>query len=56
MGQEIISLVNTEAIERNRYYFSILIDIVALLAAHQLAFREKLTHIKAKTKKEMDNF
>ena len=27
MGKEIISLINTEAIERNRYYFSTLIDI-----------------------------
>ena len=27
MGKEITSLVNTEVIERNRYYFSILIDI-----------------------------
>ena len=52
MGKEITSLVNTEAIERNCYYFSNLSDIVAFLAIYQLAFEEKLTHLKAKTKEE----
>ena len=42
MGEEITLLVNTEVTERNRYYFSILIDIVAVLATHQLAFRGKI--------------
>ena len=42
MGNKITPLVNTEAIERNRYYFFILIDIVAFLATYQLAFREKI--------------
>ena len=41
MGKKITSLVNTEAIEKNRYYFSTLMDIVAFLATHQLALRGK---------------
>ena len=39
MGKNISSIVNTEAIDRNRCYFSNLIDIVAFLATHQLPFR-----------------
>ena len=39
MGKEITSLVNTQAIERNRYYFSTSIDIVAFLSTHQLVFK-----------------
>ena len=47
MGKKITSLliVNTEAVERNRCYFSTLIDLglVAFLVAHQpLAFRGKI--------------
>ena len=42
MGKEIISLLNTEAIERNRYYFSTLIGVVAFSATLQLAFRGKI--------------
>ena len=34
MSKEITSLVSTEAIERNCYYFFILIDIVAFMATH----------------------
>ena len=40
--KKITSLVNTVAIEKNRCYFSTLIDIVAFLAIHQLAFRGKI--------------
>ena len=32
----------SKQIERNHYYFSTLIDIVAFLAAYQLAFRGKI--------------
>ena len=39
MATEITSLVNTEATERNCYYFSTIIDIVAFFATRQLAFR-----------------
>ena len=42
MTKKITSLVNAEAIKRNRYYFVILIAIVVFLAAHQLAFRGKI--------------
>ena len=42
MGKQITSLVNTEAFKINRYYFSTLIDPVAFLTTHQLAFREKI--------------
>ena len=52
MVKEITLLVNTEAIERNRYYFSTL----ALLVTHQLAFREKIDAFESKTKKEIDSF
>ena len=41
-GKQITSLVNTEAIKRNRYYFSTLIDPVAFLTTHQLAVRGKI--------------
>ena len=47
MGKEITSLVNTEAIKRNRYYFSTLIEIVAFLSACQLAFREEINAFKS---------
>ena len=42
MGEKITSLVNTEAIERNRCYFPTSIDIIAFLTTHQLAFRRKV--------------
>ena len=42
MCKEIALVVNTEAIERNRYYFATLIDVVVFLATHQLAFRGKI--------------
>ena len=42
MGKEVTSLVNTEANERNGYYFSTLTDMVAFSATHQLAFRGKI--------------
>ena len=41
MGKKITSLVNTQAIERNRYYFSTSIDIVVFSSTHQLVFKEK---------------
>ena len=47
MGKEITSSVNTKAIERNRYHFSTLIDIVAFLAIHQLAFRAEIDAFKS---------
>ena len=56
MGKEIIPLVNKEAIERNRYYFSTLIDIVAFSATHQLAFRGKIDALESKDEREMDSF
>ena len=34
MGKEITSLVNTEVIETNCYYFSTLIDIISFSATH----------------------
>ena len=39
MGKKITSLVNTEAIERNRSIFFSLIDRLAVLGTHQFAFR-----------------
>ena len=56
MGKEITSLVNSEAIERNRYYFSTEINIVTFMATDQLAFEEKLTHLKATTREGMNSF
>ena len=53
---EITSLVNTKAGERNRYYFSTLIDVVTLLATHQLAFRGKIDVFDSKDEREMDSF
>ena len=50
MGKGITSLVNTEAIKRNRYYFSTLIDIVAFWPHINWHSEEKLTYLKAKTK------
>ena len=47
MSEKIISLVNTEAVERNCFYFSTLIDIAAFLASHQLAFRGKIDALKS---------
>ena len=35
-------MVNTQAIERSRYYFSTSIDIVAFLSIHQLEFKGKI--------------
>ena len=35
-------MVNTQAIERNRYYFSTSIDIIAFLSTHQLVFKGKI--------------
>ena len=48
ISKEIGSLINIEAITRNQYYFLTLIDIAAVLATHQLAFRDELTHLKTK--------
>ena len=48
MSEKIISLVNTEAVERNCFYFSTLIDIAAFLAGHQLAFRGKIHGFESK--------
>ena len=35
-------MINTQAIERNRYYFSMSIDIAAFLSTHQLVFKGKI--------------
>ena len=51
MGKKIISLVNTEAIERNRYYFSALIVIVGFWLLINWRSEEKLTNLKAKNLK-----
>ena len=48
MGKKITSLVITEAIQRNRYYFSTLIDKIAFLATHQLAFKGKIDTFESK--------
>ena len=56
MGKEITSLVKTKAIERNRCNFSILIDIAAFWLLINLGSEVKLTHLKAKSKWEMDSF
>ena len=56
MGEKITSLVNTNAIERNRYYFSALIDIAAFWLLINWHKEKKLTHLKAKTKWEMNSF
>ena len=56
MGKKITSLVNTEAIERNRYYFSTLIDILACLEIHQLIYREKINAFESKDEGKMDSF
>ena len=56
MGKKITSLVNTVAIERNCYYFSTLIDIVAFLATHHLAFRGKKDAFESEDEREMDSF
>ena len=49
-------LPHYSTIERNRYYFSTLIDIAVFLATHQFALRGKLTYLKAKTKDKMNSF
>ena len=56
MGKKITSLINTEAIERNRYYFFTLIDIVAFLGTHQLAFRGKIDVFQSEDKRKMNSF
>ena len=56
MGREITSLVNTETFERNRYYFSTFIDILAFLATHQLTFIGKIDAFESKDEEEMDSF
>ena len=57
MGKEITSLINTVAIERNRYhYYSTLIDILAFLATHQSAFRRKIDAFESEDEGEMDSF
>ena len=56
MGKEITSLVNTKAIERNCYHFSTLIDIVAFLAIHQLAFKGETDAFESEYEGEMDSF
>ena len=53
MSKETTSLVNAEAIERNRYYFSILITIVAFLAIYQSAFRRKIDAFESEGKGRM---
>ena len=52
MGKKITSLVNTEAIKRNRYYFSILVDIVVFLATHLLTFKRKIDPLESEDKEE----
>ena len=56
MGKKITSLVITEAIQRNRYYFSTMIDILIFWPLINLHSEKKSTHLKAKTKGEMDSF
>ena len=56
MGKEITSLVNTEVIEINRYYFSTLIDVVAFLATHKLTFREKIDAFESEDEGRIDSF
>ena len=56
MGKEITSLVNTEVIEINRYYFSTLIDVVAFLATHKLTFREKIDAFESEDERGIDSF
>ena len=51
MGKGITSFVNTETIERNRYYFSTSIDIVAFFTTHQLKIRVKIDAFEGKDKK-----
>ena len=53
MCKEIALVVNTEAIERNRYYFATLIDVVVFLATHQLAFRGKIDTWESKDEGEI---
>ena len=48
MNKKTTSLVNTEAIKTNCYYFSILINIVAFLAILQLALRGKIDAFESK--------
>ena len=55
MGREITSLVNIEAFERNRCYFSTFIDILAFLATHQLTFKEKIDAFESKDEGEMNS-
>jgi len=38
-SKEISTLLNSNAIERNKYYISSLIDVIEFLGTHQLAFR-----------------
>ena len=52
IGKEITSLVNTQTIERSRYYFSTLINIVAFLSIHQLVFKRKTDAIESEDKVE----
>ena len=56
MDKEIISLISIEAIQGSRYYFSTLIDIIAFLATHQLAFRGKIDALKSEDEGKMDSF
>ena len=55
MGREDTSLVNIKAFERNRYYFSTLIDILTFLATHQWTFKEKIDAFESKDEEEMNS-
>ena len=48
MDEEIPSLVNIEAVERNCHHISTLIGKVAFLAIHQLSFRGKIDAFESK--------
>ena len=48
MDKKTTSLVNTEAIKTNRYYFSIFINVIAFLATLQLALRGKIDAFESK--------
>jgi len=39
-SKDISTLLNSNAIERDKYYISSLIDVIEFLVAHKLAFRE----------------
>ena len=53
---EISSIVNTEAMETNRYYFSTLIDVIVFWLLINWHSKEKLTHLIAKIKGKINPF